>query len=284
MLRVVSAIVLAAFAVYVTWIGGETFALMMLALSLLVLIEAIGILSSTITTSSKILIYAFWIIAAIAVFTTNVMYAGSLCLVAILCLLVLDLFARKVPWSAFAFAYALLPFVSLIGLRGSHPDGFVLVILLFFCVWATDSFGYIVGKPVGGPKLAPTISPNKTWSGFIGGLIGSLVVTAIVASLFEKPVTSVFFVVFFLVSLISQLGDLLESWIKRAFDVKDSGNLIPGHGGVLDRVDGLIAAALAFAVFSLSLANIQLSGFLVDLNLARPITEFIFLPNLGASG
>src|SRR5690606_13899764 len=113
-------------------------------------------------------------------------------------------------------------------------------------VWVTDILAYFVGKAVGGPKLAPSISPGKTWSGAIGGAAGGTLAGLIVAQF--VPTTAgmaVICVAALALSVVSQAGDLFESSLKRRFSVKDSGRIIPGHGGVMDRVDGLVAAAFA---------------------------------------
>ncbi|WP_106639336.1 phosphatidate cytidylyltransferase [Allosphingosinicella vermicomposti] len=109
--------------------------------------------------------------------------------------------------------------------------------------WATDIFAYFAGRSIGGPKLAPRVSPNKTWAGLIGGMLGAGVCGALVAILFKLPL--IFLYAGALMGLIAQLGDLYESWLKRRAGVKDSGSLLPGHGGVLDRLDGLLPVAVA---------------------------------------
>ena len=111
-------------------------------------------------------------------------------------------------------------------------------------MWATDIGAYLVGRTFGGPKLAPAISPNKTWSGAIGGLacgVGGALLAARLLDVGFSPVTIL--IAAAIVSIASQLGDLFESWWKRVFGVKDSGGLIPGHGGILDRIDGVLLAS-----------------------------------------
>ena len=113
---------------------------------------------------------------------------------------------------------------------------------MFSIIWATDIFAFFAGRTFGGPKLAPKISPNKTWSGLAGGVIASMLIGLMSSLMFSGGV--VFFVIISaLLSLIEQGSDLLESKIKRIFGVKDSGNIIPGHGGVLDRLDGMMLLA-----------------------------------------
>jgi phosphatidate cytidylyltransferase len=115
-------------------------------------------------------------------------------------------------------------------------------------VWASDTGAFAVGRMIGGPKLAPAISPAKTWAGVVGGLLAAVVVSVVMAGriLPMDLVQAVTFAV--IVGVTAQLGDLGQSWIKRRFKAKDSGMLIPGHGGVMDRVDGLVPAAAVFAL------------------------------------
>lgn len=158
-------------------------------------------------------------------------------------------------WAAAGMAYAgLLLFTTLV-LRFSDPYGARSIVWLFATVWTTDTFAYFGGRLVGGPKLAPRISPSKTWSGTVTGLAaGALVGTlAAVRDLPEPPAYVPIFFVTLCAAVFSQAGDAFESAIKRHFGVKDSSRLIPGHGGVMDRLDGFIAAA-AFA-FVLGIAR-----------------------------
>lgn len=117
-----------------------------------------------------------------------------------------------------------------------------LILWVFFVTWATDIFAYFAGRSIGGPKLAPRISPNKTWAGLIGGMAGAAVLGWATATWFEME--SFFLWMGAPMGLVAQLGDLYESWEKRRAGVKDSGSLLPGHGGVLDRLDGLLAVAI----------------------------------------
>ena len=141
--------------------------------------------------------------------------------------------------------------VGLVWIRSELDNGLLVVMWILLLVWAADCGAYAVGRIVGGPKLAPNISPNKTWSGLAGCIISASVAGAIVAygavleNFYELIVLSG------LIGLISQLGDLMESAVKRHYGVKDSGNLIPGHGGMLDRVDALLAAIIAVVLISL---------------------------------
>ena len=129
----------------------------------------------------------------------------------------------------------------------------LLSFFLFAVIWCTDIFAFFGGRTFGGPKLAPSISPNKTWSGFFSGLAGG-VLAGVIAALFLSESGLVWVVLLAtIVSVAGQLGDLFESGLKRTFGVKDSGTLIPGHGGVMDRVDSLIFAAFAAYIIALAM-------------------------------
>lgn len=145
------------------------------------------------------------------------------------------------------FAGVLYAGVLLLGallLRADPMLGLVAILLLFAVVWATDIAGYFVGRAIGGPKLAPRISPGKTWSGAIGGVVFAVVAAFGVAMLAKLPAVTPVLVLAVALSVVAQAGDLMESAIKRRFNAKDAGTLIPGHGGVMDRLDGFWAALL----------------------------------------
>ena len=148
-------------------------------------------------------------------------------------------------WAAGGFVYIALVVVSLFWIRAFDARGGLTIYWLFACVWVSDSGAYAVGRLVGGPKLAPRISPKKTWAGFIGGTILSGVAGGFAAVLIGLEHMFMLAFASMGVAVVSQCGDLFESWMKRRFKVKDSGTLIPGHGGLLDRVDGLMAASVA---------------------------------------
>jgi phosphatidate cytidylyltransferase len=132
------------------------------------------------------------------------------------------------------------------------------MLFIFAVVWATDILAYFVGRALKGPKLAPSISPGKTWSGAIGGTVSGVIAGSLVTLGVFSRLSFWTIVIAFLLSVASQIGDLFESFIKRQFGVKDSSRLIPGHGGVMDRVDGLVFAC--FAAFLLTLATAASRG------------------------
>ncbi len=149
-------------------------------------------------------------------------------------------------WRLIGLFYILIPIYSVIKIRLYDAD---ILFWMFAVIWATDIFAFFAGRSLGGPKLAPKISPNKTWSGLAGGLFASVMIGMMSSFMFSGGVLFFIFISAML-SIIEQISDLLESKFKRIFGVKDSGNLIPGHGGVLDRLDGmmLVAPAVLFLI------------------------------------
>ena len=156
---------------------------------------------------------------------------------------------------AAGIVYVGLAGVCLMWLRGDGAAGRVNVLFLVFVVWASDIGAYAAGRVFGGPKLAPAISPSKTWSGAAGGLLAAVVVGLGVAGTAGASSPGRAALVAAVLGAASQAGDLLESAVKRRFGVKDSGRLIPGHGGLLDRLDGLLAAAPVAAGLALLLGR-----------------------------
>ncbi len=155
-----------------------------------------------------------------------------------------------------AFLYAMAALMALLWLRHQPAFGRETVIWIVLCVWATDIGAYFVGITAGGAKLAPSISPSKTWSGLVGGMAFAAVTSAAVGWLFQQGATLPLALIGACLAVVGQLGDLLESAAKRGAGVKDSGNLIPGHGGLLDRIDGLVAALVAVAVMRLAIGGV----------------------------
>jgi phosphatidate cytidylyltransferase len=151
-------------------------------------------------------------------------------------------------WAVAGFLYAAAAQVASILVRLDEAKGLSALILVLLVVWATDIGGYFAGRAIGGAKLWPRVSPKKTWSGAIGGFVASLLV-AIGFSVFDLGKMLPLLILAAMLSIAAQLGDLFESAIKRRFGVKDSSHIIPGHGGVMDRLDGFVAAIVLAAIF-----------------------------------
>jgi phosphatidate cytidylyltransferase len=155
------------------------------------------------------------------------------------------------PWAIAGLLYTALPAAALVWLRNDETFGAAAVIYLFAVAWTTDTASYAAGRLIGGPKLAPHISPHKTWSGFIAGILAPALVGYIAARMLETGSALRLLLVSVALAIACQFGDLLESWIKRRFGAKDSSRLIPGHGGLLDRIDGLMMAAVLAGLIAL---------------------------------
>ena len=149
-------------------------------------------------------------------------------------------------WQVAGFVYALVPSLALLWIRerfqvGGTAMGLELLLWVFITTWSVDIGAYFAGRTIGGPRLAPAISPNKTWAGLIGGMLAAALFGGLWAYLLQLPSILVLLAAPFAAA--AQGGDLFESWLKRRAGVKDSGNWLPGHGGALDRLDGLVVVA-----------------------------------------
>jgi phosphatidate cytidylyltransferase len=153
-------------------------------------------------------------------------------------------------WTVAGFVYALLPAISLLWIRERDVHGLDLLLWVFIVTWTTDIGAYFVGRAIGRTKLAPSISPGKTVEGLIGGVFAAALLGG--AWAFYKDLSQILFILAPLFAFAAQGGDLFESWIKRKVGVKDSGHWLPGHGGLLDRLDGLVPVAVLSALVQLS--------------------------------
>lgn len=241
------------------WLGGLAFAAM-LALGTVLLVREFVRLTLPLMDKRSIVLVAFWPLAGIASFqlltrTFEIDFAtaissGLWILVGgTVILTVLRLGWRLSPWLAFGVVYVGVPMLAFQWLRETDDgQGLAHVGWLVLVIIATDCFAYASGRLLGGPKLAPAISPGKTWSGLIGGVAGAGLTAMLAASLMVGWSVTELFVLGALLALVAQAGDLFESWLKRRAGCKDSGTLIPGHGGLLDRLDGYMTATPVFAL------------------------------------
>lgn len=180
-------------------------------------------------------------------FYGRILPAALVLSVAAIVIVVIQGVRRNHPlWHAAGALYLGIPSVALVALRG-EPHGSWLILGLFLMVWATDTGALVAGNLIGGPKLAPKISPNKTWAGFFGGVAAAAAVAAVIV-LIAGGRAGIAAVLGAALAVAAHLGDLVESAFKRRFAVKDSSDLIPGHGGVLDRIDSTLAAVAVLAV------------------------------------
>ncbi|WP_448664533.1 phosphatidate cytidylyltransferase [Sphingomonas sp. CJ20] len=245
--RVAVAIVLIVVAFAALWFGGVVFWLVLVLMGLLMLSEWAELRGAS-ERDKRLAQYALSVplaimaptIAAGPGFLALGFVVGAFFFVAAV--------TRNAKLAAGIF-YVGVPVLSLMLLR-AQPQGMLLTLWAMALVWASDTGAYFAGRAIGGPKLAPAISPNKTWAGLIGGLLASALFAAALVSLFDLPVALALTTP--LLAVLSQVGDLYESHLKRLAGVKDSGKLLPGHGGLMDRLDGLVAVAPVAALLVLA--------------------------------
>ena len=163
-------------------------------------------------------------------------------------------------WVAGGILYAGALGAAPILLRSDRAYGFLAVMFLFAIVWTTDIVAYFVGRAAGGPKLVPRVSPTKTWSGALGGTVAAALMAIAVAEAAELPQLPAIGMLAIVLSIAAQGGDLFESFLKRRFGAKDSSHAIPGHGGLMDRLDGFIAASVVAALIGLARGGFEAPG------------------------
>jgi phosphatidate cytidylyltransferase len=248
MTRVIAALILAPAAIAIAWAGGWLWAglVTMAAIGLYVewlMIVGLGRNAGVIAAGTAALSLAGFCLAsgrieaALVTVTLGVVSVGFFC-------------PGKRAWGAAGFCYAAVALVASILVRLDATAGFVALIMVLLIVWVTDIGGYFAGRGIGGPKLWPRVSPKKTWAGAIGGFIASLAIAAAFAW-FGFGKMGPLLLLGAALSIASQLGDLFESAVKRRFGVKDSSQIIPGHGGLLDRLDGFVAAIALAALIGI---------------------------------
>lgn len=245
-MRVVAALVLAPVAIALAYLGG-------IAWSSLVTLAAIGLFAEWLVVTGfgrelrvvvpggvALLLAGFCLMASRIDAALVVLALGALAMA-------LTSGARR-GWAVAGLLYAAGAEVASVVLRADPARGFAALMFVLVIVWVTDIGGYFAGRSIGGPKLWVRVSPKKTWAGAAGGFLASLLVAAGFAA-FEIGTTGPLLLLGAVLSVVSQLGDLFESAVKRRFGVKDSSHIIPGHGGLLDRLDGFVAAVIVAAIF-----------------------------------
>ncbi len=246
-LRVMSAIVMVAAAIAVTWAGGIWFRLFAAAIALASLHEWLRITGMRAGAMPGVAVVAT-VIACVALTLAGIAPQWPVALAAAAALALGLVAARGGSHApaivAGAVLHCALPAAALAGLRSDTTAGLYAILFLYAVVWSTDIMAYFTGRAIGGPKLAPSISPGKTWSGAVGGTLAGVAAGAAFAWALGARSAVLAAALALLLSVAGQIGDLYESALKRRFGVKDSGHSIPGHGGVLDRVDALVFAAV----------------------------------------
>ena len=245
MTRVASAVVLVPLAIAAAWAGGWYWTALVTLCAIGLFVEWLMVTGGA--GNAPLLVTGAAILAVAAPFLAlrNV----DIALIVLALGVVAVAFRSSAPrsWPIGGFLYAAAAQVSSIVIRLDRSEGFVALVFILVVVWCADMGGYFAGRAIGGAKLWPQVSPNKTWAGAVGGFIlGLLVAAGFAVSGFGKM--GPLLIIAAALSVASQLGDLFESAVKRRFGVKDSSQIIPGHGGLLDRLDGFVAAVVLAAI------------------------------------
>jgi phosphatidate cytidylyltransferase len=234
LVRVVSAAVMAIVALLGAVLGGWPAAIVLGIVTAIVHLEWVGL---TDRSPFPAAVFTAGLVIALAMITIGFVQGGLI----IIGLAIAAAALTVSVWRPMGVAYAALLGAGLLLIRLA-PDGLTAILLMLAVVWLTDTGAFVAGRLVGGAKLWPAISPGKTWAGAIGGLAAGTIGGLVVAAVFARAPGVVLALVIVGISVAAQAGDLFESWVKRRFGAKDSSQLVPGHGGLMDRVDGLVFA------------------------------------------
>lgn len=249
-LRIVTGVVLVVAALSAVWFGGTAFLALVAAATLLMWAEWSAMMGLGLGLRRAGLVLLAGVMALLALASVGEVLLALGGGAAMMGLFARGLVPGKGSLTALGVLYCGLPAVSLLWVR-SLSEGLAATVLLLVVVWTTDIAAFFTGRAVGGRKLAPAISPNKTWAGAVGGVVAAMLMAGALASFYLPSGLGRWTLTMASLggglAVLSVLGDLLESWLKRRAGVKDSGTILPGHGGVMDRLDGLVPVAVAGA-------------------------------------
>jgi len=248
MMRVIAALVLAPAAIAIAYAGGWLWAALVTLAAIGLYVEWLMIVGAA--RETRVIASGVAALVLAGVYLASGRIDAALIVLAIGFAAVAVLSSERRSWTATGFVYAAAAELASVLVRLDQIQGFAALMLVLLIVWGSDIGGYFAGRGIGGPKLWPRVSPKKTWAGAIGGFALSLVVAAGFAACgLDKA--GPLLLLGAVLSIASQLGDLFESAVKRHFGVKDSSHIIPGHGGLMDRLDGFVAAVVLAAIFGL---------------------------------
>ena len=248
--RALSALVMGSVALACNWVGATPFAILVLVIALAMswewgrIVRGSGMDAISLFQGATAAVAILLALRGMLGWSILAVGAGSVVVMALAK-------GERRLFSVLGVAYVALPAAALVWLRGEDSYGALAILFIFVVVWTTDTFAYLCGRLIGGPKLWPSLSPGKTWAGTLGGISFAALAGILFAGLLTPPTASFALAgAAILLSLVSQIGDLAESALKRAFAVKDASHLIPGHGGFMDRMDGIVTAALLAALIA----------------------------------
>jgi phosphatidate cytidylyltransferase len=244
--RVIAAVVLAPLAIAIAYAGGFPWTVLVTLAAIGLYVEWLMIVG--LAREMRAVACGIVALAAAGLCLMAGRLDGSLAVLIIGLIVTASISPQRRNWAATGFCYAAAAQVASVLVRLDSAKGFVALMFVLLIVWVTDIGGYFAGRGIGGPKLWPRVSPKKTWAGAIGGFVASLMVAAGFAELGLGRAGPLLLLGASL-SVVSQFGDLFESAVKRRFGVKDSSQIIPGHGGLMDRLDGFVAAVVVAAIF-----------------------------------
>lgn len=264
--RIVSGIVIGAIALVMTYWSPSLFTILMLVIAAAMSWEWSRMVRGATLTDPAMIVHVFAVLLAVLLSASDMAgLAIASTVIGAIAVGALTFGVGNAQLSGAGVLYTGLPVVALGWIRGDEPLGFSATLFVLLSVIVTDIGAYASGRTIGGPKLWPSVSPNKTWSGLIGGVLAASVAGGLFAWVSGTGSASWLASLGLVLGLVAQGGDLAESALKRHFGVKDSSNLIPGHGGVMDRMDGIvtasvIAAIVAFAIDAYAPARALLYG------------------------
>jgi phosphatidate cytidylyltransferase len=258
-LRIASGLVLAPLAVAIAYVGGWPFAVFWGTAAMIVLWEWTSLVADADRRAVLMAGLATFVLALLLAQTDHLLASVIVAIMGSLGAAALAPNDRRI-WVVAGVPYAGAIALAPVILRDDPEYGFIAIVFLYAVVWSTDIAAYFAGRAIGGPKLMPRVSPKKTWSGAVGGTVAAVIVALIVARVAGLAGFFAIALIAVVLSILAQIGDLFESFLKRRFGVKDSGHLIPGHGGLMDRLDGFVTVAVLAVLIGLLRGGFETPG------------------------
>ncbi|MDR3425791.1 MAG: phosphatidate cytidylyltransferase [Alphaproteobacteria bacterium] len=256
-MRIISSLIMVPGVLLAVWLGGLAYGAMVTCVATLGLFEWLRLVTPQAKAQTVGIACAMLIVLTTAGFFISISFGallGVIFTLALFLILIRD-HDERAGWAALGIPYMGGSALALLALRALPDYGAAFVLYLLVTVWGTDIGAFVAGRMIGGPKLAPAISPSKTWAGLLGGMALSVILGYLAALFLNARHPAVALALSPVLACVAQVGDLFESYFKRRSGVKESGDLIPGHGGVLDRIDGLVFAGVFAFLFQAALGQ-----------------------------